>query len=930
MSKDIREILESLGVEWSTGYMKCPVCQEQKLTASLKKSVATCWKCGKQWWPGNNKRKAASSWGVSLMNSVAEPCRSYLPESIRTLDWLVKVRKLPNDPHWLQMNSVGAHPGKLELAPIIAKAKKALDENREQALALTADEDEFNKVLGFYKEEKGKFEEFVKDTLTPMFAEDHMKGSVVFIYENSHEECLSLNIRSFWREEDKKKACQRLQPIAGRRGVFCPFIYNGSYWDDTAMNTLILEGEVNWLQLRAQTKRWGKVAGRDVDYYHQSGMAVGGKNGADTQTIQQFLDNYPPTIIYDNDTKDDDTGIPQGYDLVDAINWKTPCYAVTTRTKDMDDYVMAWNPKPEDIKNLINSAEYLPRPFESVKKDIDKVTAQKGKERFLNREVTEIVLNDMQQRGTFYNVSYGVFVWEQKKKNKLVEIRKGHPTWTGFLSNYGIQPGEKLADIVGKNIGVKTEDPSFAPKNRIRILFQFASSNLYINEYAGTVIRIDKNGNISRICNGEDGVLFHQYDVGSQRDVKFLDMTPFKVDIAKAQQVKAGLKVQPGELLDEYILGTVNYNSFSMAEATAKQFLKTYIISIFFADQFKTKVFPVFDGAAGAGKNSIGHFLGLLLTGERFSVLSMPDKPDALAENMIDVPFACFDEWDSSNAAVEKKLKSLATNAFEKRRELYTTFNTITMECQAAVMLSTNANPAKKAATSQRLLLFDVNPRQKNRRDKDFESLGMVLQPEFMEHRDEIWTELVGTLANVVRTFWDMELLPTHFRMADFGSFMSSVATVEGWGDDADRMLSEMQDRQITLAVEKSIVANLLRELFANTTHYQGVFRTAKEWAGILHTYVEDNDHEVKNKITASYLGHVFAVQETILKETYSMKKEEDAKNGHRYAFWPQGYSAESPAPEKKLKDDMSEYEDVMDKVFAKIPLPPHDRAKLN
>jgi hypothetical protein len=554
---------------------------------------------------------------------------------------------------------------------------------------------------------------------------------------------------------------------------------------------------------------------------------------------------------------------------------------------------------------LIESAEYLPRPFESVKEDIDNICKHKGLARFQERDITAIVQNDMLQRGSFYNVSYGIYVWEQKHRNKLVEIRKGHPTWTSFLSNYGIQPGENLADVVGKNIGVKTEDPAFAPKNRIRILFQFAHNCLYINEYAGTVIKIDDKGTISRVRNGEDGVLFHQYDYATERDTKYLAMTPFKVDIAKAQQMKTGLKLAEGELLDKYVLSTVNYNENSISAPTAKQLLKAYILNIFFADFAKTKCFPVFDGPAGSGKNSIGYFLGLLLMGEQFSVLPMPEDPKALPEQMIDVPFCCWDEWDSSNAAVEKKLKSLATSAFEKRRELYTTFNTITMECQAAVMLSTNANPAKKAATSQRLLLFDVAARQTNRRDTDFQSLGMTLQPEFMQHRNEMWTELVGTLANMVRTFYTMAVLPTHFRMADFGSFFWSVATAEGWGAEAFNMLSEMQDRQITLAVEKSIVAGLLRELFKHTHNYGGKFFSAKDWVGILRQYVDENDYDVIHKLTPSYLGHVFAVNETILKETFRMEKSGSAKRGYEYAFWPE----EGTVPKVSLDEYPPEYE---------------------
>jgi hypothetical protein len=450
--------------------------------------------------------------------------------------------------------------------------------------------------------------------------------------------------------------------------------------------------------------------------------------------------------------------------------------------------------------------------------------------------------------------------------------------------------------VLGKNIGVRTEDPKFAPRNRIRTLFRMDFNSLYISEYGGTVIKITKDGEITRILNGGDNILFHQYAWGREHDKEFLEMTPFTVDIAQASQSKAGMRLVEGSLLDRYVLDTVKYTDKGIKPRTAKQLLQAYILSLFFRDQFKTKVFPTFQGPPGSGKNSIGYFLGLLLVGSGFHVEPMPDDGRSLAERMIGVPYACFDEWDSTNQEVERKLKSLSTSPWEKRRELYTTYDQVTLECEAEVMLSTNANPARKAATSQRLLLFDVAARQEGKRDKSFKSLGMELQPLFMKRRDEIWTELVGMLANLMRTCYRMEIQATHFRMADFGSFFESVAIEEGWGEEAGDMLSEMQDRQISLALDKSIVANLLQEMLSAAPLIQGKFYTAKMWVGLLSQYIVENDKEAKNKLTPSYLAHVLSINEDLFKEGFHMQKAENPHDGHKYAFWLPGSNAAGDA----------------------------------
>lgn len=918
--KDIREILEALGLTYKKGYMTCPSCGEQKLTASEKRNVATCWSCGQRWWPGKGQKNAAVSWGTVIVRPLAKLCLGHLAESHRTVEWLSGTRRLGVSAAWLRHHGVGAHPGPLDLTQVIAEAKCNLREDRQRALAAAADEKKARGVTAMFEEEAKRLDAFVKDKLQPLFRDSAWKGSAVFVYEDSNGDPISLNVRNFAEERDKRKVCYRLQPVEGRRGVFFPLMDSASYWDESDVNAVIFEGEVNWLQFMAQWGRWSEARGGQS--FALAGMAVSGKNGADAHTIAKLMDGYPPTVVYDRDALDSDTGKRGGYALVEAVNWKTACYAVTTRTKDMDDYIKEWNPSPEEVKKLLSSAEYLSRPFEAVKEDIDQAT-KNGNSRFVEREVTQIVMNDMDQRGDFYNVNYGVFVERMKGRNNIVEIRHGHRTWSSFVSQYGIEPGEKLANVLGKNIGIRTEDPEFARRNRIRTLFQMAFNNLYISEYGGTVIKITADGGISRILNGDESILFRQQHVWKREwDRQFLEMTPFSVDVAKASQSKAGMRLVEGSLLDRYILDTVRYTNKGIKPSTAKQLLQAYILGIFFRDQFKTKVFPTFDGPAGAGKNSIGYFLGLLLVGERFHVNPMPEDARSLAEQMIGVPYAAFDEWDSSNQEVERKLKSLSTSPWEKRRELYTTCDQVTLECEAEVMLSTNSNPARKAATSQRLLLFDVASRQDGKREKAFKSLGMELGPAFIEHRDEIWTELVGMLANVMRTFYLMEIQATHFRMADFGCFFQSVAEHEGWGKEADEMLSEMQDRQISLALDKSLVANLLQEMFRKAPLTQGQFHTARNWAGLLGQYIAENDKDAKAKLTPSYLGHVLSVNADIFKEGFRMQVQEDKHNGNRYAFWLPDSKVAAPAPPVgDWRHEEFTMDDLPDALLAPMPV---------
>jgi hypothetical protein len=68
-----------------------------------------------------------------------------------------------------------------------------------------------------------------------------------------------------------------------------------------------------------------------------------------------------------------------------------------------------------------------------------------------------------------------------------------------------------------------------------------------------------------------------------------------------------------------------------------------------------------------------------------------------------------FDEWSQIPKGVEKELKSLTTGGTFKTRELYTTSTVVELSCDAAVMMTTNANPTREVANSRRLDGFPHN-----------------------------------------------------------------------------------------------------------------------------------------------------------------------------------------------------------------------------
>ncbi len=86
------------------------------------------------------------------------------------------------------------------------------------------------------------------------------------------------------------------------------------------------------------------------------------------------------------------------------------------------------------------------------------------------------------------------------------------------------------------------------------------------------------------------------------------------------------------------------------------------------------------------------------------------------------------------------------------------------------------------------------------------------------------------------------------FRMADFASFMASVAHAEGWGDAANAMLAELQERQAQQSLGADRLVGVIRELFAESPAH------AKEWAKLLLSLVPAHDGEIRRQLTSKHL----------------------------------------------------------------------------
>src|SRR5512137_1677162 len=74
---DMAEVLESQGIRATPGNHPCPDCDSRTgLSINFKKGVASCFACGKKYFPVPNEH--GESWAVKFLTAMYKRCRAQL------------------------------------------------------------------------------------------------------------------------------------------------------------------------------------------------------------------------------------------------------------------------------------------------------------------------------------------------------------------------------------------------------------------------------------------------------------------------------------------------------------------------------------------------------------------------------------------------------------------------------------------------------------------------------------------------------------------------------------------------------------------------------------------------------------------------------------------------------------------------------------
>lgn len=807
----VTEKLDEYGITCSPGECKvtCPECREETFSVMKNDKFGKCWRgsCEFKIYAGNTVNGEEHSRNLHEMYSIAEgfvqACQSCLNDLIskklrrlycaqgrlseteKSCIYLLKERGI--HPDVLIDLGVGIVPEVSEkmnmfecmFDNLIKSMEDSFKEKKEEKKGpgrpRKAEKNLIEIDLEMARTAREKFKKFIND----------YRGWIIFPYQDTSGNILSIRFR---QANSKNFAFYKPFPGVGVFGEPIRHQY-GIYPDELKpleIHTIITEGEFNTLQLQSAIKRQAK---KDLPYARV--YSVGGIYNADIKTIVK-LSGIPPMVCYDNDSSG------AGYKLVQAIALARAVDACTTPgyESDLDSYIRSFGDNHDAalqaiVKQILNSKRVY-RPYDAVKDEVDQVRRSFRKKTFeIDREVFEIIREDLIQRGQFHHDDRDAYYFNDEQK-RLIKIEAGGHEWKMFLPKYGLCSTESIFKSVTEEL---FRYAFLHPHNsavHIFSHFNVDTSTLYVYNHGQLVYHISKDG-WGRFNNGKDGVLFRE-DVSE-----------------KIFHAKQGENM-PTKLLDMLIIDRINFSEGKLTRNEQCILFKMWLRSLFFASLFHTRPIVAILGERGSGKTTIGKAVGRLLFGPEFNVTPLSNGQKDFDASVTNNHLTIIDNVDASdnkNSWLENRLATAATGGKIEMRRLYSNNELVSYPIRSFLVLTSRDPDFNREDVADRLLIFNVE------RIQDFMSEHVLMQ-EIDSNRDHLMWELLQDLQQVVKALDEQKdkTFSTDFRMADFASFALKVAYGQGQmqGDQMKDILWKLSQTQSAFVLGDNPIIELITQ----------------------------------------------------------------------------------------------------------------------
>lgn len=751
----VTRLLESkYGVNGRPGAKtECPECGKNTLSIKRDDSIARCFhpSCNKFFRPGESRSPGWSAWHVAL-DHIRQDLRRELQrqekEGGKAWRYLTKERMV--------------HPGVIRDAQIGAVPSN-YDADLHTGLAIARFKNEIAEMEAAQKEKKGRptkawtqardrmaaHLESLKASSEALSERLKYTGNLVFFHGDAQHRVMSMRFRPPYSKRMYTWKHSKRGGVFGH-DLFSP-IRKGSkpLLDEYNGTIFVCEGEFNTLQLQSMIRRCAEA--KKVPFTYANSCAVGSSSGPDLETVRKI--SRRRIFLYDNDDA--------GFALLEKARELMTIEVAGSpeEGEDLDEYLRGF-PDPlsaeQGLKRLLESREPMYRSFGGVKKEICICRMLGGKGFLISRDVAEMIVHDLEQRGEFYydGTTPYLFLAEDKV---LFPIKKDDPEVVHLLHKYGQNRSEKLYDFLVAEL--QSHAQASGVKTTVHVGSHYDSKRhvLYVYNHAGQVYRItDKSKDL--VDNGSDGVLFLR--VPGAEPFEYLDRTSKGIP-----------------LFSKHIAGSPNFSSGRVKADEKRLLMELWLYSNFFRSIMPTKPILAFIGPKGSGKSVTPKKMGKILVGPGFNVSQLTEDVRDFDAAVSNSHFVAIDNADSPCKWLPDRLAVVSTGGVVSRRAYYTTNQLEEFETRAALVITSRTPDFTRDDVADRLLIMNVE------RFTEFIPESQLMD-ELLRDRNGIWSEVLDQLQLVVRALKKQASLVYKggLRMSDFASFATKfLVEARGW-----------------------------------------------------------------------------------------------------------------------------------------------------
>ena len=562
-------------------------------------------------------------------------------------------------------------------------------------------------------------------------------------------------------------------------------------YEDLNSRLLVTEGEFNSLQLQSLIVKVAEK--KNVPPYYQFVCSTGGAGNADYDCIKLIA--RQPIFCYDND----EAGLQMVENARNYMNVSafTIHHSSLLDDEDLDAFIRLHNDDClrafEEVKQLLKNLEVFPRTYQSVAREIyysrqmEKGDTRRQFEVF--RDASLLLREDLKDRATFYHDEQDTYLFFELEK-KLIRIHQDESEFQKLMARYGIMMSESISRFMIDYLQAE----AFL-NGKLTVVHQFAFYNkdtfcLYIYNNKNQIYRISQD-QIELLDNGIDNVLFLE-DPSAE---------PFELDLDSPSTD------EKTSLLNEELTDKINFSEDVLTVDERRLLFHYYLLSLLFKSIQPTRVISCFFGAKGSGKSITLRKIGMLLSGSKFDVKSLPQNEDDFDVIAINSYLFFIDNADTKCSWLNDRLARAATGAEISKRELYTTAKVFKKRMQCFMGITSRTPHFRRDDVAERLLLMPVQ-RFKNIIPEN------VLLESILANRNAMLTELFRYAQQAIRALyrWKDVRESGSFRMADFYAFTVKLARSDGCEDKVINLFKKMNQEQSLFTLGHDVIFELLSE----------------------------------------------------------------------------------------------------------------------